>query len=67
MAGFVVMISMLISEFGEFLLKVGLCSDIFLSFGGFYCTDFKSGTRNATEIHNLGETEDLGATVWAPK
>ena len=51
----------------EFLLRVGLCSDIVLSFGGFYCTDFKSGTRNATEIHNLGETEDLGAPVWAPK
>ena len=66
-AGLVVMISMLISEFGEFLLRVGLCSDIVLGFGGFYCTDFKFGTRNATEIHNLGETEDLGAPVWAPK
>ena len=62
-AGLVVMISMLISEFGEFLPRVGLCSDIILGFGGFYCTDFKSGTRNATEIHNLGETEDLGAPV----
>ena len=66
-AGLVVMISMLISEFGEFLLRVGLCSDIVLGFGGFYCTDFKFGTRNATETHNLGETEDLGAPVWAPK
>ena len=61
------MVSMLISEFGEFLLRVGLCSDIVLRFGGFYCTDFKSGTRNAAEILNLGEIGDLGAPVWVPK
>ena len=65
--GLVLMISMLILEFGEFILRVGLCSGIVLSFDWFYCTDFKSGTRNVTEFHNPGETEDLGAPVCAPK
>ena len=32
-AGPVAMISMLISEFREFLLRIGLCSDIVLGFG----------------------------------
>ena len=67
MAELVMMVLMLISEFGEFLLRVGLCSDIILGFDWFYCIDFKSGTRNVTEIHNIGETEDLGVPAVAPK
>ena len=66
-AGPVVMIFVLISEFGEFLPRVGQCSDIVLGFDWFYCINFKSRTRNAAEILNLGETGDLGAPVWAPK
>ena len=66
-AGLGMMISMLISEFEEFPLRVGLCFGIVLGFGWFYCTYFESGTRNAAEILNLGEIGDLGAPVWVPK
>ena len=57
----------LVSGFRGVSLRVGLCSDVALGSELMYFNNFKSGARNTTRIHNSGLTEDLGATVCAPK
>ena len=44
------------------LLSVSFYSDVVLDSGLFYFNNFKFGTQNATEVHNSGQTRDLGAS-----
>ena len=80
MAGLVVTILMLISEFGEFLPRVGLCSDIVLGLVDFIVLTlspkletrlrFTNQARQRTWVHLCGRLSDsvnLGVPAVAPK